>query len=101
MYNIILVFTSGDSNISYSSLENMVELYFPVSWKLNVAMFWPNISRGGENHFQVEFEGQHEVFPVLFPSVLTPAAFGEQWFSNLPVPPQGTLAMPEDALWLA
>lgn len=31
MYNIIFVFTSLDSNISYSSLENMVELYFPVS----------------------------------------------------------------------
>lgn len=101
MYNITLVFTSVDSNISYSSLENMVELYFPASWKLNVAMFWPNISRSGENHFRAEFEGQHAVFPVLFPSVLTPAAFGEQWFSSLPVPPQGTRAMPEDTLWLA
>lgn len=42
MYNIILVLTSVDSNISYSSLENEVELYIPASWKLNVAMFWPN-----------------------------------------------------------
>lgn len=42
MYNIILEFTSVDSNISYSSLENKVELYFPAFWKLNVAMLGPN-----------------------------------------------------------
>lgn len=91
-----------DSNISYSSLENKVELYFPASWKLNMAVFWPNKCK---QRWWESLSGRVWRTTWSFPCALALCPdISSIWRTVVlksACATSGSLAMPEDTIWLA